>query len=169
MDHAEADGGEREPMSEALFNIVLVAPEIPQNTGNIGRICVCAGCRLHLVKPLGFSLEDKYLKRAGMDYWRHVDFKVHETWQDLLKEAAGAPMHLFSTKDYPSYWDCPLEDGAFLVFGSEGSGLPDELHASMPESFYTIPMPGRFERSLNLANSVGIAIYEGLRRRLHKA
>ncbi len=153
-------------MSGTLFNIVLVAPEIPQNTGNIGRICCCTGCKLHLVKPLGYSLEDKYLKRAGMDYWRHVDYKVYESWEELLKGADGAPMHFYSTKGYPSYWDCPMEDGAFLVFGNESSGLPESIHNAFEGRFYTIPMPGPFERSLNIANSVGIVIYEGLRRRL---
>ena len=159
-------------MSEALpfkypvFNVVLVAPEIPQNTGNIGRICVCSGCKLHLVKPLAFSLEDRYVKRAGMDYWKNVDCIVHENWEGLLNYASKAPMYFYSTKGYPAYWDCPMEDGAYLVFGSEGHGLPRSLHDDFPDKFYTIPMPGPYERSLNLANSVGIAVYEGLRRRI---
>lgn len=153
-------------IEKPVFNVVLVAPEIPQNTGNIGRICVCAGCKLHLVKPLGFSLEDRYVKRAGMDYWRNVDFTVHESWDALLKHACGAPFYFYSTKGYPDYWDCPMEEGSYLVFGSEGHGLPRSLHDENPGKFYTIPMPGPYERSLNLANSVGIAVYEGLRRRL---
>lgn len=149
-----------------VFNVVLVAPEIPQNTGNIGRICVCSGCKLHLVKPLGFSLEDRYVKRAGMDYWKNVDFTVHENWDAFLEHAGGAPLHFYSTKGYPDYWDCPMETGSYLVFGSEGHGLPRRLHEENPGHFYTIPMPGPYERSLNLANSVSVVVYEGLRRRL---
>lgn len=149
-----------------LFNVVLVAPEIPQNTGNIGRICVCSGCRLHLVKPLAFSLDDKYVRRAGMDYWRHVEFVVHESWDALLESSSGAPMHFFSTKGGASFWDCPMEDGSYLVFGNEGSGLPQSIHEKFRERFYTIPMPGPFTRSLNVANSVGVVVYEGLRRRM---
>ncbi len=156
------------PFEQPLFNVVLVAPEIPQNTGNIGRICVCAGCRLHLVKPIAFSFDDKHLKRAGMDYWRNVDCEIHENWDALLAKAGNAPFHFYSTKGYPDYWDCPMESGSYLVFGSEGHGLPRELHERYEGRFYTIPMPGPYERSLNLANSVGIAVYEGLRRRLAK-
>ena len=154
-------------MRENLFHVVLVAPEIPQNTGNIGRICSCTGCHLHLVKPISFALDDRHVRRSGMDYWRHVAYTVHESWGDLVKTAQGAPMYFYSTKAVKSYWDCPMEDGAYLIFGSEGSGLPQEIHDAYPEQFYTIPMPGDFMRSLNLANSVAVAVYEGLRRRLH--
>jgi len=147
-----------------LYQIVLVAPEIPQNTGNIGRLAVNAKCRLHLVKPISFSFEDKYLRRAGMDYWPHVDCVIHETWEDFVKYAGNTPMYFFSTKGYPVFWDCPMEEGAFLVFGSEGHGLPQHIHDAYHPQFYTIPMPGEFSRSLNLANSVSIAVYEGLRR-----
>lgn len=151
-------------MKNPLYHVTLVAPEIPQNTGNIGRICCCTECRLHLVEPISFSLEDKYVRRAGMDYWHHVDFQRHPDWNDLLKTANGAPLYFFSTKARKLYWDCPMEPGAFLVFGSEGHGLPQEYHDRYPEKFYTIPMPGDFNRSLNLANSVAVAVYEGLRR-----
>ena len=147
-------------MKNPLYHVTLVAPEIPQNTGNIGRICCCTECRLHLVEPISFSLEDKYVRRAGMDYWHHVDFQRHPDWNDLLKTANGAPLYFFSTKDKKLYWDCPMEPGAFLVFGSEGHGLPQEYHDRYPENFYTIPMPGDFNRSLNLANSVAVAVYE---------
>ncbi len=153
-------------MNPPLYHVVLVAPEIPQNTGNIGRICCCTECRLHLVDPISFSLEDKYLRRAGMDYWRHVDFRRHPDWDSLLEEAADAPLYFFSTKAKKIYWDCPMEPGAFLVFGSEGHGLPQEYHDRYADRFYTIPMPGNFNRSLNLANSVAVAVYEGLRRRI---
>lgn len=152
-------------MSQALYNIVLFEPEIPQNTGNIGRIAVNALSRLHLIKPLGFSFDDKHLKRAGMDYWQHVDCVIHESWEDFLtyKEPA-APLYFFSTKGKAQYWDCPFEPGAYLVFGKESAGLPEFIHNEYSGNFYTIPMPGNFSRSLNLANSVGIAVYEGLRK-----
>ncbi len=147
-----------------FFHIALHAPEIPQNTGNIGRIACCAQCGLHLVKPVSFSFDDAHLKRAGMDYWKQVDYRIHEDFEALLQAANGAPMHFFSTKAKKSYWDCPFQRGSFLVFGSESKGLPQTIHDRFPDDFYTIPMPGRFHRSLNLANSVAIAVYEGLRR-----
>lgn len=146
------------------YNIVLFEPEIPQNTGNIGRIAVCAKCRLHLIEPLSFLLEDKYLRRAGMDYWRHVDFVLHKSWEDFRRTAGDSSLYFFSTKARRSFWDMPLEPGSFLIFGRESSGLPDELHRTYADRFCTIPMPGYFNRSLNLANSVAVAVYEGLRR-----
>lgn len=155
-------------MNQVLYNIVLFEPEIPQNTGNIGRIAVNALSRLHLIKPLGFTFDDKHLKRAGMDYWQHVDCVIHEFWADFLAyKDPAAPMYFFSTKGKAEYWDCPFEPGAYLVFGKESAGLPDFIHNDYPGNFYTIPMPGNFSRSLNLANSVGIAVYEGLRK--HKS
>lgn len=151
-------------MNDIFYHIALVAPEIPQNTGNIGRIACCTRCRLHLVRPIAFSFEDRYLRRAGMDYWRHVDCRIHDTWEDLLKEAGGSNLYFFSTKGRKCYWDCPLEKGSWLVFGNEGHGLPEEFYTKYAPNLYTIPMPGRFHRSLNLANSVAVAVYEGLRR-----
>ena len=150
--------------SDPIFHIVLHAPEIPQNTGNIGRIACCTECRLHLVKPISFSFDDAHLKRAGMDYWRHVDCVIHEDFASVLAAAAGAPMYFFSTRAKQCYWDCPFERGSFLVFGSESRGLPQYLHDTYAPQFYTIPMPGNFNRSLNLANSTAVAVYEGLRR-----
>ena len=152
---------------DPLFHVVLVAPEIPQNTGNIGRICACTGCLLHLVKPIGFELDDRHVRRSGMDYWRKIEYRIHESWNDFLAFKGDAPMHLYSTKAVQSYWDAPMADGTFLVFGSEGHGLPQEIHDACKSDFYTIPMPGNFSRSLNLANSTAVVIYEGLRRRLH--
>ncbi len=151
-------------MKDPMFNIVLFQPEIPQNTGNIGRIAVNALSRLHLIEPLGFEFDDKHLKRAGMDYWKHVDCIVHPDWEALLKHANGAPIYFFSTHAAQTYWECPFEPGAYLVFGRESAGLPDFLHEQYGRNFFTIPMPGEFKRSLNLANSVGIAVYEGLRK-----
>ncbi len=149
---------------EPLYNIVLFQPEIPQNTGNIGRIAVNALSRLHLIEPLGFVIDDKHLLRAGMDYWRKVDCVFHRSWQDFLAYKGNAPIYFFSTKHETLYWDCPFEPGAYLVFGRESSGLPQEIHDAFAPYFYTLPMPGQFSRSLNLANSVGIAVYEGLRK-----
>lgn len=147
-----------------LSNIVLFEPEIPQNTGNIGRIAVNTFSRLHLIEPVGFSFEDKHLRRAGMDYWKHVDCVMHANWADFLVSKGDAPVYFFSTKATREYWDCPFEPGAYLVFGKESAGLPSEIHEAWQDSFYTIPMPGNFSRSLNLANSVGVAVYEGLRK-----
>lgn len=146
------------------FNIVLVHPEIPQNTGNIGRLCVNTGCRLHLIKPLGYSLEDKYVKRAGMDYWPYLELNVYENWAEFLARNPGAEMYFFSTKTERSFWDCPYRPESFLVFGNEGHGLPPEFYDAYQEHLYTIPMPGEHCRSLNLSNAAAVVAYEGLRR-----
>ena len=146
------------------MNVVLVAPEIPQNTGNIGRLCVSTGSKLHLIKPLGFSLEDKYLKRAGMDYWKHVDYNLYENWEDFLARNPDPVLYFFSTKTETVFWDCPYQAGCYLVFGNEGSGLLPDFYTRYRDKMFTIPMPGEFFRSLNIANSVAIALYEGIRR-----
>ena len=145
------------------FNIVLVEPEIPQNTGNIGRICVSTECRLHLIKPYGFILDDKHLRRAGMDYWQHLDVTEYENWDDFLSRNPDAEMVFFSTKGDRSYWDVDYRDNLYLVYGSESKGLPVEFYDRYAEQLCTIPMPGTHSRSLNLANSVALGIYEGLR------
>jgi tRNA (cytidine/uridine-2'-O-)-methyltransferase len=150
------------------FNIVLVTPEIPQNTGNIGRLCVSTDTRLHLIKPLGFSLEDKYLKRSGMDYWQKLNVTVYENWEDFIEKNPDTELYFLSTKGTKTFWDCPYEAGCYLVFGCEGSGLPNEFYESYMDRLYTIPMPGKFHRSYNLANSVSVALFEGLRRTMHK-
>lgn len=151
--------------SYPLYNIVLVAPEIPQNTGNIGRIAVNALSRLHLIEPLGFTFDDKHLKRAGMDYWPHVDCVIHKSWAAFLEYAGrDIDMIFFSTHAAKTFWDVPMPKGAYLIFGSEGHGLSAFYHETYPENFCTIPMPGKFSRSLNLANSVAVAVYEGMRR-----
>ncbi|WP_176013243.1 tRNA (cytidine(34)-2'-O)-methyltransferase [Victivallis sp. Marseille-Q1083] len=147
----------------AQFNIVLVHPEIPQNTGNIGRLCVSTDSRLHLVKPLGFSLEDKYLKRSGMDYWPHLDLHVYETWEAFLTVNTPETLFFLSTRGRRSFWDCRYPDGCYLVFGNEGHGLPPEFYERYQHSLLTIPMRGQFHRSFNLANSVAITLFEALR------
>lgn len=145
------------------FNIVLVAPEIPQNTGNIGRICVSTNCRLHLVKPYGFILDDKHLRRAGMDYWQFLDVTEYENWDDFLECNPGAEMVFFSTKGERSYWEIEYPENLYLIYGNEGHGLPEEFYDRYSDKLCTIPMPGDHSRSLNLANSVALGIYEGLR------
>jgi len=145
------------------FHIVLVAPEIPQNTGTIGRLAVSTDCRLHLIEPLGFSLEDKFLKRAGLDYWPHLRFTLHRNWEDFF--AAEKPERLFfiSTHGKKSFFDAEYHEGDYLVFGRESSGLPPELYERYRDDLWRIPMPGEFSRSLNLANSVSIVLYEAMR------
>ena len=145
------------------FNIALIAPQIPQNTGNIGRLCVNTDTALHLVKPLGFSLEDKYIKRAGMDYWQYLNLTVHDSLDAFLRYSDGAPRYFFSTKTSRTYYESPFENGAYLIFGNEGGGFPDALYENFRDSLYTIPMRGKHARSLNLANSAAIVLYEGLR------
>jgi tRNA (cytidine/uridine-2'-O-)-methyltransferase len=152
-------------MKGKFFNIVLVKPEIPQNTGNIGRLCVNTDSRLHLIKPLGFSLDDKYIKRAGMDYWKHVDVVIYEDVEDFFSSNTSCRLYFFSTKGEKKYWDCEFEPGSFLIFGNEGSGFPKDFYAKHMEETYTIPMPGKHARSMNLANAVSVVLYEGLRKR----
>jgi len=147
------------------YNVVLVHPQIPQNTGNIGRLCVSTNTRLHLIEPLGYSLDDKYIKRSGMDYWKFLDITIYKDWEEFKEKNPEAEMYFFSTKTTKVFWDCPYQDNCFLVFGSEGEGLPPEFYDIYKERLYTLPMEGKFHRSLNLANSVAIALFEGLRRK----
>lgn len=145
-----------------MFNIVLVQPEIPQNTGNIARTCAATGCRLHLVKPLGFEVSDRYLKRAGLDYWQYVDVVYWENFEELERAFPEGKFYFFTTKARACYTDMKYSDGDFLVFGKETKGLPESLLIAHPQSCVRIPMLGEL-RSLNLSNSVAIAVYEGLR------
>ena len=144
------------------FNIVLVEPEIPQNTGNIARTCAVTGSKLHLVKPLGFSVEDKYLKRSGLDYWNELDIEYHESLTDFLDKYSGRKMYFATTKAKNIYSDITYEDDCFILFGKETAGLPEELLKNNKETCIRIPMRGNL-RSLNLSNSVAIIIYEALR------
>lgn len=151
---------------DPLLEIILFRPEIPQNTGNVGRLCAFTGARLHLVGPLGFSLEDRYLRRSGMDYWRHLDVRVHESWEAFRASPEfPARIWLFTTHASQSYWSAKFRKGDALLFGNEGHGCPDWLHEEIGDP-YRITLP-RFNRqplrSLNLATSVGIAAYEALR------
>jgi len=145
-----------------MFHIVLIEPEIPQNTGNIARLCVAAGARLHLVGPLGFSIDEKAVRRAGMDYWERLDLKTWGSFEELQRENAEARFWFLSSKVEKRYWDAEFRDGDFLVFGRETKGLPGSLLAAHAERCLTIPMTDG-TRSINLATSVGIVLYEGLR------
>ena len=145
-----------------MLHVVLVEPEIPPNTGNVARLCLAAGARLHLVEPLGFSLDEKALRRAGMDYWKDCDIQMWPSLEALQAAAVGARFFYFTTKCDRPYWDEGFADGDYLVFGRETRGLPESLLAAHPERCVTIPMQGH-ARSLNLATSAGIALYEALR------
>ena len=149
--------------ARTLFHVVLIEPEIPPNTGNIGRLCLATGATLHLVKPLGFSIDDRALKRAGLDYWREVTVVLWESFAEL--RAAQPPDTRFfflTTKTTRPYWDARFRDGDFLVFGRETKGLPETLLAANLDQLLTIPMRPE-TRSLNLATSVGIVLYEAVR------
>jgi len=145
-----------------MLHIVLVEPEIPPNTGNIARLCLAAGARLHLVEPLGFSLDEKALHRAGMDYWHLCDVKRWASLAELQASEPTARYFYFTTKASKVYWDEAFQDGDFLVFGRESRGLPESLLRENAEACLTIPMQPE-ARSLNLATSVGIALYEAKR------
>lgn len=144
------------------FNIVLVEPEIPQNTGNIARLCACTGASLYLVGKLGFSLSDKYTKRAGLDYWDSVDVKKVDTLEQLQSENKDGNFYYLTTKTTQLYTDVQFKDGDFLVYGPETRGLPEELLRQNPQNCITIPML-EGQRSLNLSNSVAIVLYEAIR------
>jgi tRNA (cytidine/uridine-2'-O-)-methyltransferase len=145
-----------------VFNVVLVEPEIPPNTGNIGRLCLATDSTLHLVKPLGFSLEDRQLKRAGLDYWEEVDLRVWDSFGQLQSaQAAGTRYFFLTTKTNRACYDVRFERGDFLVFGRETKGLPEELLAVNIDNCITIPMSGT--RSLNLATAVAIVLFEAVR------
>lgn len=145
-----------------MLHVVLHQPEIPHNTGAVGRLCLATGARLHLVKPLGFSLDDRQLKRAGLDYWQDVDVRLWDSFDELRSSAAADAKFLFlTTKATHTYWDARFEDGSYLVFGAETRGLPESLLQAETESCVRIPMEGT--RSLNLATAVGIVLYEAVR------
>ena len=147
----------------STLNIVLVEPEIPQNTGNISRTCAATGARLHLVEPLGFTIDDRQLKRAGLDYWRLLDVTYYKDLEDFFARNAG-PFFYFSTKAKHIHSEVAYPDGAYLVFGKETRGLPEELLRAHPDNCVRLPMIDRDEaRSLNLSNSVAVGVYEVLR------
>ena len=145
-----------------MLNIVLFEPEIPANTGNIGRTCVATGTRLHLIEPLGFRINEKSLKRAGMDYWKDLDVTTYINYQDFLDKNPGAKIYMATTKSKQKYTDVNYEEDAYIMFGKESAGIPEEILLDYKETAVRIPMFPEI-RSLNLANSVAIVLYEALR------
>lgn len=148
-----------------MLHIALFEPEIPQNTGNIGRLCAVSRCRLHLIHPLGFTITDRHLRRSGMDYWHSLDVHHHENW-DAFKASECGPSRIwmFTTRSSGSFWDATYQEGDGLLFGKETSGCPDWLHHEVgADRRVTIPHYNEEMRSLNLSTSVGIAAYEALR------
>lgn len=144
------------------MHIVLVEPEIPGNTGNIARLCAATGCKLHLVRPLGFSVDDKYLKRAGLDYWHLVDVFYYDSVYEVLERYKDNPRFLLTTKAHKSYSEVSYGPESLLIFGKETAGLPEKFRNENAEACVRIPMIGE-ARSLNLSNSVAIVAYEALR------
>ena len=145
-----------------MLNIVLHEPEMPANTGNIGRTCVATGSVLHLIKPLGFEISDKMLKRAGLDYWDKLDVRIYENFEDFLAKNPGAKIFMSTTKSKQTYVDVEYEDNCYIMFGKESAGIPEEILLDYKETAIRIPMLDKI-RSLNLSNAVAIVTYEALR------
>ena len=145
-----------------MINIVLLEPEIPANTGNIGRTCVAAGARLHLIEPLGFRLDEKSLRRAGVDYWNQLDVTTYIDYKDFLEKNPGAKVYMATTKAQKLYTEVAYEPDCYIMFGKESAGIPEEILVSHKEACIRIPMAGQI-RSLNLGNSAAIVLYEALR------
>lgn len=163
-DRASEMGTGTEDGHEYPFHVVLVEPEIPANTGNISRTCALTGCKLHLVEPLGFSIDDRMLKRAGLDYWDHLDVEVHSSLEAFMKKYRDRPMFFASTHGKVTYTEVKYEPGSFILFGKETAGLPRDLLSAHPDTAVRVPMGNDPDlRSLNLSNSVAIVLYEALR------
>ena len=146
----------------AALNIVLFEPEIPANTGNIGRTCVATGTKLHLIEPLGFRLDEKKIRRAGMDYWKDLDVTTYINFQEFLDKNPGAKIYMATTKGKNVYTEVSYEPDCYIMFGKESAGIPEEILVQHQEDCVRIPMVGDI-RSLNLSNSVSIVLYEALR------
>jgi tRNA (cytidine/uridine-2'-O-)-methyltransferase len=145
-----------------MLNIVLHEPEMPANTGNIGRTCVAAGVKLHLIEPLGFQINEKQLKRAGLDYWDKLDVTIYDDFNDFLEKNKGAKIYMATTKSKQKYTDVSYEEDAYIMFGKESAGIPEEILLDYKDTAIRIPMYPEI-RSLNLSNSVAIVLYEALR------
>ncbi len=145
------------------FNIVLIEPEIPNNTGNIGRLALATGSHLHLVKPFGFELSDKRLKRAGLDYWQYLSVSIYENSEAFFSQHSDKKRVYFSSHGERNHWSIDYKDDLFLIFGKESVGLSEEITEKHRDKLYKIPLYSEHIRSLNLANAVGIVVYEGLR------
>lgn len=145
------------------LNIVLIEPEIPNNTGNIGRLALASGSNLHLVKPFGFEITDARLKRAGLDYWQHLNLHYYDNIEDFLTKNKDANMVFLSSHGTQNHWDIAFKENMFLVFGKESAGLPKSIVENNTDKLFKIPLYSEHVRSLNLANAVSIVVYEGLR------
>ena len=145
------------------FNIVLIEPEIPMNTGNIGRLSLASGSALHLVKPFGFELDDSRLKRAGLDYWKHISVKIYEGMDEFFSINNDKKMVYLSSSGEKNYYSIDYKDDMFLIFGKESVGLPKNIIAANSDKLYKIPIYSSHVRSLNLANAVSIVVYDGLK------
>ena len=145
------------------FNIVIIEPEIPNNTGNIGRLALASGSNLHLVKPFGFEIDDKRLKRAGLDYWPHISLYIYDSIEDFYKKHNNKNLVYLSSHGTKDHWSIEYEDDMFFVFGKESVGLPDSITKNNIDKLYRIPLYSPHVRSLNLANAVSITVYEGLK------
>lgn len=145
-----------------MLNIILHEPEMPANTGNIGRTCVAAGARLHLIEPMGFRINEKSVKRAGLDYWDKLDVTIYDDYQDFLEKNPDAKIYMATTKAHKTYTEVNYEEDCYIMFGKESAGIPEELLVDNEENCIRIPMIGDI-RSLNLSNSVAIVLYEALR------
>lgn len=145
------------------MNIVLINPEIPHNTGAIGRVCVGLDWKLHLIRPLGFHLDEKQVARAGLDYWQHLKLTVHDSWEDFIATEKPEEMFFLSTHGEKSLYECKFSEKSYLLFGSEGHGLPKPFYEIYKDKLFKIPMPGEHARSINLANAVSITAYEAYR------
>lgn len=146
------------------LNIVLIEPEIPNNTGNIGRLSLASGSKLHLVKPFGFELDDKRVKRAGLDYWKHVDITIYNSVTDFFETHQNKPMAFLSSHGDKEFWSIDYQEDMFLIFGKESIGLDKNILDEHPDDVYKIPIHSPHIRSLNIANAVSIVVYEGLRK-----
>ena len=145
-----------------MLNIVLLEPEIPANTGNIGRTCVAAGAKLHLIEPMGFQINEKQVKRAGLDYWDKLDYTIYDSYPDFLEKNPGAKIYMATTKAPKVYTEVNYEPDCYIMFGKESAGIPEEILLEHKETAVRIPMLDHI-RSLNLGNSVAIVLYEALR------
>ncbi|WP_047419202.1 tRNA (cytidine(34)-2'-O)-methyltransferase [Cellulophaga sp. Hel_I_12] len=145
------------------LNLVLFEPEIPNNTGNIGRLSLASGCHLHLVKPFGFELSDKRVKRAGLDYWQYLSLTIYESIEDFYVQHQDKNLVYFSSHGEKTHWEIPFEEGMFLIFGKESVGLPKDIIQKNEDKVYKIPLYSEHIRSLNVSNAVAIVVYEGLR------
>ncbi len=145
------------------FDIVLIEPEIPNNTGNIGRLCLAVGAKLHLVKPFGFELTDKRLKRAGLDYWPHLDVQIYKSQEEFFEINQGRKMFFLSSHGKQEFWDIPFEEDVMLIFGKESVGLDKDLLKRNSDLSFRIPLASEKVRSMNLANAVAVVAFEGAR------